>query len=541
MVGPLGDSILMSFHTLLLRATFVVLSVLIATPLAAQEIDASFKAPAPRFTDPGRRQKLASAFPEIDRMVRDFATKTHIPGAAWGIVIDGELAHVGTVGFRELDSKSPVDADTVFRIASMTKSFTAMAILKLRDDGKLSLDDPAERYVPELKALLYPTADSPRITIRHLLSHSEGFPEDNPWGDRQLAVPEEQFSQMMRGGIPFSNAPGVAYEYSNYGFAILGRIVARASGTTYDDYMNANILRPLGLNATTFEPSSVPPSHLAHGYRWENDQWKEEPQLAHGSFGAMGGMLMSIRDLGRYIAAYLDSWPPRDEAERGPIRRASLREMQQAARSSGARMVRDPDTKKLQLVASGYGYGLGETQTCDFRIISHGGGLPGFGSTMRWLPEYGVGFIALGNRTYTEWGRVATPVLDALAKTGGLQPRAVQPSPALLKAKNAVTQLVNQWDDKLADSIAAESLFLDRSKDDRRKQIEELRGKTNSCRADDLFVVENALRGKWIMKCDRGNLQVGITMAPTMPPLVQHLDVKKTDKPVVEKAETCAR
>ena len=79
----------------------------------------------------------------------------------------------------------------MFRIASMTKSFTAMAILKLRDEGKLSLDDPAERYVPELKALKYPTTDSPRITIRHLLSHAEGFPEDNPWGDQQLAATED--------------------------------------------------------------------------------------------------------------------------------------------------------------------------------------------------------------------------------------------------------------------------------------------------------------------------------------------------------------
>ena len=106
-----------------------------------------------------------------------------------------------------------MDADTVFRIASMTKSFTAMAILKLRDEGKLSLDDPVERYVPELKALAYPTSDSPRTTIRHLLSHAAGFPEDNPWGDQQLSVADDQMSAMMRAGIPFSNAPGIAYAY----------------------------------------------------------------------------------------------------------------------------------------------------------------------------------------------------------------------------------------------------------------------------------------------------------------------------------------
>ena len=118
-------------------------------------------------------------------MFAEFARAAHVPGAAWGIVIDGELAHSGAAGVREVATDAPVDADTVFRIASMTKSFTAMSILKLRDEGKLTLDDPAERYVPELKGLRYPTTDSPRITIRHLLTHSEGFPEDNPWGDHE--------------------------------------------------------------------------------------------------------------------------------------------------------------------------------------------------------------------------------------------------------------------------------------------------------------------------------------------------------------------
>src|SRR5262245_37528538 len=145
--------------------------------LAAQSARQSFPA--------DRRAKLATAFPEVDKILTDFAKSVHAPGAAWGIIIDGELAHQGTFGVRDVATKAPVDGDTVFRIASMTKSFTAMSILKLRDAGKLSLDDPAERYVPELKTLRYPTSDSPRITVRHLLTHSAGFPEDNPWGDQQ--------------------------------------------------------------------------------------------------------------------------------------------------------------------------------------------------------------------------------------------------------------------------------------------------------------------------------------------------------------------
>ena len=109
-------------------------------------------------------------------MFREHAEREHIPGRRGAIVIDGQAgAHRRRPGFRDVAAKAPVDSDSVFRIASMTKSFTAMAILKLRDEGKLSLDDPAEKYVPEMEGLKYPTTDSPKITIRHLLSHADGI------------------------------------------------------------------------------------------------------------------------------------------------------------------------------------------------------------------------------------------------------------------------------------------------------------------------------------------------------------------------------
>ena len=229
-------------------ATILLLAVLAALPrLASVGAQTAPAMLAAGFSDPNRRAKLATAFVDIDRMFTEFAKTAHVPGAAWGIVVDGELAHSGAAGVRDVRTNAAVDSDTVFRIASMTKSFTAVAILKLRDEGRLSLDDPAERYVPELKDLRYPTTDSPRITIRHLLSHSEGFPEDNPWGDQQLAKSDEDLSRMLRAGIPFSNPPGLAYEYSNYGFAILGRIVSRVSGKPYDEYVTTNILQPLGM------------------------------------------------------------------------------------------------------------------------------------------------------------------------------------------------------------------------------------------------------------------------------------------------------
>jgi CubicO group peptidase (beta-lactamase class C family) len=523
----------MRFH--LIFGLSLVLFLALVTPLVGDGQQASrlpagaqgLKAEPARFSDPTRREKLQSVFPDIDRLVRDFATREHVPGAAWGLVVDGELAHMGTAGSADANGSAPVNGDTVFRIASMTKSFTAMAILSLRDAGKLSLDDPAERYVPELSALPYATSDSPRITIRHLLSHAAGFPEDNPWGDQQLSRTEDEFTSMLQAGIPFSNPPGVAYEYSNLGFALLGRIVSRASGMPYRDYVATRILRPLGMSSTTLQASEIPPARLARGYRWEDGRWKEEPPLPDGAFGSMGGMLTTIRDLSRYVAAYLEAWPPRDGPESGPIRRSSLREMQQPARWSRAVAGR-ASTGELRLNAGGYAFGLRVSQTCDFdAVVSHSGGLPGYGSVMRWLPDYGVGFIAFGSRTYTGWGGVADQVFALLAKAGGLQPRAVQPSPALVAAKDAVSRLVDRWDNETIDAVAAVNLFLDRSRERRRDDFAALRKQVGACRADGTFeFVENALRGTWLLQCDRGRARATVTLAPTMPPTVQYLDVR---------------
>ena len=504
----------------------LVLGSAVPSRVGAQARPSGSTNPPAAFADPDRRAKLATAFPEIDKLVAAFMQRTHVPGAAWGVIVDGELAHAGVAGYRELPSKSPVTRDSVFRIASMTKSFTAMAIMKLRDEGKLSLDDPAERYVPQLRTLRYPTADSPKLTVRHLLSHATGFPEDNPWGDQQLDVDEETFSRMLERGIPFSNPPGTAYEYSNYGFAILGRIVTSVAGRPYRQYIAEAILKPLGMTSTTLEPGAVARDRIAHGYRWEDETWKEEPPLPDGAFGAMGGMLTSLADLSRYVGAFLAAYPPRDDAESGPVRRASLREMQQIWRARPATASR-PQAGGVQLNSGGYGYGLRVSQNCQFgQIVAHSGGLPGFGSLMQWLPEYGVGIIAFGNVTYTGWGGVVNQAFEALASTGGLEPRMPQPSPALVEMRDAVSRLVMNWDDKRADDVAAMNLYRDRDKERRRKEIDGLRAKVGTCTAPAGFdYVENALRGQWTLKCERGDLRVYITLAPTIPPRVQHLEV----------------
>src|SRR6266496_3771564 len=203
------------------------------------------------FTDAGRMEKIMQAFPIIDKIFKDYADSNHLPGVAYGLVVDGKLVYKGNIGYTDIDKKIAVTSSSLFRIASMSKSFTAMAILKLRDEGKLNLDDPAYLYIPELKNIKYPTADAPLITVRHLLSHGAGFPEDNPWGDRQLADNDKDLLEFIGKQISFSNPPGISYEYSNLGFALLGKIITNVSGVRYQDYIKQNIWQPLGMKTST--------------------------------------------------------------------------------------------------------------------------------------------------------------------------------------------------------------------------------------------------------------------------------------------------
>ncbi|MEZ5317522.1 MAG: serine hydrolase domain-containing protein [Vicinamibacterales bacterium] len=509
-----------------------------APPAAADPSPASPVPPAAAVA-PDRLARVARAFPAVDAAFREFAERAHAPGIAWGIVVDGALAHAGSWGVRDVPSKAAIDPDTVFRIASMTKSFTAVSILRLRDEGRLSLEDPAERWVPELAGLRYPTADSPRITIRHLLSHATGFPEDNPWGDRQLARTDAEMAEMLERGIPFSRPPGLAYEYSNYGFAILGRVVANVSGRPYAEYVRTNLLEPLGMTSTTLQAGDVPADRMARGYRWEDERWKDEPALPDGAFGSMGGMLTSTRDLARWVGFLAGAWPPRDDPDAGPVRRASLREMQEVARPRPATV--RVDGEAIALNAGGYGYGLRIQQTCEFdHVVAHTGGLPGYGSVMTWLPDYGVAVIAMSNLTYTSASGVAAGALTTIVRESGLEPYVPAPAPALLEAQQAVTALVNAWDDQVADRIAAENLFLDQDRARRRAAIEALHAQVGQCRAEAPLEPENALRGQWTLDCERGRLRVAVTLAPSMPPTVQFLSVQPATEANTTPAPACS-
>lgn len=483
--------------------------------------------PPARFTDPARVQKLESALPEVDAIFRRYAAEHKIPGLTWGVVIDGRLAHTASAGVRDRASNAPITERTAFRIASMTKSFTVLAVLKLRDDGKLSLEDPVSKWIPEFATMELPTRDTPPIRLRQIMSHSAGFPEDNPWGDQQLSASDADLTQWLRRGIPFSTPPGTRYEYSNYMFGLLGRVVTKASGMPYEKYVRTEILEKLHMDASTFDFTKVPTADRAVGYRLKPDgTYSEEPPLPKGVFDSAGALLVTAGDLGKYVAFHLSAWPARDDPETGPVRRSSVREMSHLWTPSNLTVNRSGGT--LQAVESGYGYGLRISTDCRFEhIVAHGGGLPGFGSYMSWLPDYGVGMFAMATLTYSGPSEPISQAWDVLARTGGLQKRELPASPILSEMRDHIANLWKSWDDGEAKQIASMNLFLDAPVAQRRDEIRKLKDEVGECSAAGPVIAENWLRGQFNMKCSKGIVGAFYTLSPTVPPRVQYLEFRR--------------
>ena len=482
------------------------------------------------FSDSNRREKIKTAFPVIDKIFRDYLEKNHFPAIAFGIVVDGELVYSNAFGTSNISSRIAATTKTDFRIASMTKSFTAVSILKLRDEGKLSLQDPVSKYIPEVDRVTYLTQDSQPITIEHLLTMSAGFPEDNPWGDRQLADTDQELLDFIKQGISFSNAPGLVFEYSNLGFGMLGKIVTSVSGKPYQQYINENILTPLQMKDARWEFTAVPREQLALGYRWEDEQWKVEPILHDGTFGAMGGLICSVEDFSKYIQFHLSAWPPRTGEESPVLKRSSLREMHQLQRLSG--IFSDNRTHRGEVcpVVTGYGYGLGLRIDCKSVVsVRHGGGLPGYGSEWRFFPELGIGIVSLSNLTYGGLGLPNAKALDTLIYMGGLKPRTLPVSSILQRRQKEIVELLSSWSDEKL-TILAENFFLDYSLDSWKKTTTKMLEASGKIVSVHTLNPENQLRGSFLIEGEKKNIHVFFTLTPEQNPLIQQLDLTLLEK-----------
>ncbi|KTE08224.1 serine hydrolase domain-containing protein [Sphingopyxis sp. H115] len=462
--------------------------------------------------------------PEIDALFAKYQADQHIPGIVYGVVKDGRLAYVKGVGVQNIFDKRVVTADSLFRIASMTKAFTTLSILKLRDDGKLRLDDLAEQYVPEMRGWAYPTKDSPRIRVRDLLHHVAGFVTDDPWGDRQQVLPQAEFTKMIAAGVPFSRVPQSRHEYSNFGYALLGRIVANASGMAYTDYVRHTILTPLGMTASGFDAPNAPRAHYALGYRWENERWAPEPEMADGAFNAMGGLQVSANDYAKWVVFLLSAWPARDDADTGPVRRSTVREIAQGLNfvavtnrigASGATACKQ---------AAAYGMGWRVAQDCDLGLtLAHGGGYPGYGSHVMLMPEHGVGVFAFANRTYAGPSAPAWDTAVLMDQAGLLEPRAVPVSPAVAEAYAAAKAAYAAGDLGPLGGRLAMNFLMDRSAANWKAELARLRAEVGACPSDEPLAPTGAMSATFRLNCDKGRLDGVILLAPTMPATVQAL------------------
>ena len=484
---------------------------------------------SPARPDSAPRVIPPAALAEIDRVFEDARLDGHYPGLVYGVVMDGRLAHVKGIGVQDVESQRPVTADTLFRIASMTKSFTALSILKLRDEGKLSLDAPAETYIPEMRGWTYPTDDSPRIRVIDLLTHSAGFVTDDPWGDRQTPMPEEDFTRLLRDGVPFTRAPGIAYEYSNLGYAMLGRIVATVSGMPYKDYVQRTLLGPLGMTSSGYEVALSPQERRALGYRWEDGAWRREPDMAHGAFGAMGGLQTSASDYARYVAFLLSAWPARDGVETGPMKRATVRELAQGANNLRVRQRFGKSGADACRQAAAYGKGMIVAVDCDLGLtLSHGGGYPGYGSHVVILPDYGVGVFALANRTYAGPSGAAWDAAVVLQKAKLLVARPTPASEALAGSYAAAGRMYTSGVAAPADAFAM-NFFMDRTAEAWGRELASLKAQAGTCDTSEPISATGALSGDFTWRCEKGRLAGRLLLAPTRPPTIQSLRLTRAD------------
>lgn len=423
-------------------------------------------------------------------------------------------------------------ADTLFRIASCTKSFTSATLLVLRDAGLLDLDAPVERWIPEFQPVV-PGGGVGKPTVRQLMTMSGGMATDDPWADRQESITVEEFTSMLRAGVRCVTVPGTAFEYSNLGYALLGQIIERVSGRSFTAAVTELILEPLGLGAV-FERGEG--GDDATGYRTGPDGFVELPFSGPGVFSAIGGLFASARTLIAWVRWLDAAWV--DDAAPGPLSAASRREMQQIHRVAPPRKPADgvPSPEVL-----GYGFGLFVEQFADHgAIVSHSGGYPGFSAHMRWNPASGVGVVAFENAGYAAVSKPASAVLalllderaaaaaEAASAAGEETAGAVKPWRETLVAAMTTTGLITHWDDAIAGAIFAMNVSLDRPYAERAALIaaavESIGGFTDEpssgrpeCDSPDHLV--------WYMQGRRGRLRCEVRMTPVLPLRVQTFTV----------------
>lgn len=347
-------------------------------------------APRSMTAQPSLPPALAEAWTVVSHEHRARVEEAGIVGSTLAFVVDGRIAARQHVGMADLEAGRAVDEATLYHWASITKTFTAVAVMQLRDRGLISLDDPIVRYVPELARAHNPFGAMDEVTVRHLLSHSSGFRSPTwPWDGGEDWHPWEptEWSQLVA-MMPYTRVefdPGSRFQYSNPGIVFLGRLIEGITGDPFEAYVEKNIFRPLDMRTAYFDAT---PWHLTDR-RSENYRVEGGSPVANGDFDtgvtvSNGGLNAAVDDLARWVA-FLTGAMDSASAASGVLARSSLAEMWREVVPVG--------DMELGREAMGLGFWLYP----DRDLVGHTGSQRGFYSFMLLDPQGRRGVLAAFN------------------------------------------------------------------------------------------------------------------------------------------------
>lgn len=324
-----------------------------------------------------------------------------LPGTAVGIVHDQELVYAAGFGHADVESDTPMTADSIFRIASHSKLFTAISVMQLRDAGKLQLDDSITDYLPWFD-IQNRHSNSQPVTIRHLLTHTSGLPREagsGYWLDFDFPTIEQVKKRLPGQQTIFPTE--TRWKYSNLALTLAGEVVAVASGQSFSDYVQDNVLGPLEMTSTSVVFPDEQRDRLVTPYSRRLPESEREPLPFVDAVGlaAATGLSSSVADMARFI-----SWQFRllDSDEHEALAANTLREMQRPHWVQ-------PDWK------SGWGIGFAIEHRDDRDLIGHGGGYPGNLTSTRISPKERVGVIVFTNSADSTPSEISDRIFEWVA------------------------------------------------------------------------------------------------------------------------------
>jgi CubicO group peptidase (beta-lactamase class C family) len=319
--------------------------------------------------------------PIIERTMRE----NRIPGLAIGVVKDGRVIYAKGFGATKPDNKQPITTQSVFNLASITKLFTATAIMQLVEQGKINLDARVTEYLPYFKLK---DERFGQITIRHLLNHTSGlgFIEENPFerkADFDAGALERHICAMEN--LTLESAPGEKYEYSNEGFDILGDVIAKVSKSAYEDYIERNIFEPLEMkNSTVLVSREIPPRYFSDE---EGKTNINEKVPFNRAFAPSSALNSNIDDMNRWMLACLN---------RGTLAGKQILKAMSYDAMWGLSVKSENGNREFPRGGQ-MGGGWFRWNYKNHQIVGHGGAELGFNSFVALAPNDSVGVVVLGN------------------------------------------------------------------------------------------------------------------------------------------------